>query len=192
MLTFSGRAGCPAGGPEPEPQQEGLRKGRNPMPVTVIIPTVDRPEILRDCLQGVLLQLGPDDEVIVVAQGTLQQRQATAAMVRRGFLDDPDAPIGLWVHWIVYDIPGNLNEIPENWKTCINEESGVKTGKNSWGKNEYGGPCPPPGNPHRYFFKIYALDIKMNLDDGKTKEEIEEAMQEHIIAEGQLMGRYKR
>lgn len=101
---------------------------------------------------------------------------------------DTDSHAGTWIHWLVYDIPGNLNSIPEN--ADINK-IGAKLGKNSWGKNEYNGPCPSPGIPHKYCFKIFALDIKLNLESGKTVDEIEVAMKEHIIAKGELMGFFK-
>ncbi len=104
-------------------------------------------------------------------------------------MDDPDAPVGTWIHWVVYNIPKNVNEFKEG----INLASiGAKSGKNSWGNNNYGGPCPPPGKPHRYFFKIYALDISSDFPEGLTKKEVLEKVNSHIISNSQLIGLYKR
>ena len=107
-------------------------------------------------------------------------------------VDDPDAPIGIFTHWVVYDIPANINHLEENFpkKAVVN---GIKQGINDFGNIWYGGPCPPPGKPHRYFFKIYALDIPtLNLPAGATKEQVEQKMLNHIIAQGKLIGLYKR
>lgn len=101
-------------------------------------------------------------------------------------MDDPDAPAGTWVHWVLYDIPPKLEGLDEG-----SGETGVD-GVNSWNNTGYGGPCPPPGNPHRYYFKLYALDTELYLQAGTPKADIEKAMQGHILAEGQLMGKYGR
>jgi Raf kinase inhibitor-like YbhB/YbcL family protein len=101
-------------------------------------------------------------------------------------VDDPDAPIGTWVHWVLFDLPPDLVSLPEG-------ASGTGTqGTNSFKKLTYGGPCPPKGSPHRYYFKLYALDTLMNLEEGASKAELENAMQGHILAQGQLMGKYGR
>lgn len=100
-------------------------------------------------------------------------------------MDDPDAPVGTWDHWIVFNITPSTKEIPQG-----TEPNGI-AGRNSWGKTGYGGPCPP-SETHRYFFKLYALDTILNLPEGSTKKDIEKAMQGHIIAQAQLMGTYKR
>ena len=100
-------------------------------------------------------------------------------------MDDPDAPVGNWDHWVVFNIPPNTKEIPED-----SEPEGVG-GKNSWGRTGYGGPCPPSGT-HRYFFKLYALDTELGLKEDSAKKELENAMKGHILAEAQLMGVYKR
>lgn len=100
--------------------------------------------------------------------------------------DDPDAPMGTWDHWILMNIPSNVHELEENIKNLPN---GVKVGQNSWKKNEYGGP-QPPDKIHRYFFKLYALDTTLNLDQGATKKQIEAEMSGHILAKAELMGRY--
>ena len=99
--------------------------------------------------------------------------------------DDPDAPVGTWDHWIVFNIPPSTTKIEKG-----QEPSGVG-GKNSWGKTGYGGPCPPSGT-HRYFFKLYALDTELDLQEGATKADIESAMEGHILEKTELIGTYKR
>jgi Raf kinase inhibitor-like YbhB/YbcL family protein len=105
--------------------------------------------------------------------------------------DDPDAPAGIWVHWVIFDIPASVNSLPE--KTSRQEEiTGLgKNGKNTSGRYGYDGPCPPSGT-HRYYFKLYALDAMLNKKAGLTKEELLAEMKGHILAEAQLMGKYKR
>ncbi len=105
--------------------------------------------------------------------------------------DDPDAPMGTWVHWIIYNIPAISNGLPENIKPMEKLSDGTLQGKNSWGKIGYGGPCPPSGT-HRYFFKIYALDTVLDLKSGATKDELLRAMKGHILAEGEFYGKYSR
>jgi len=98
-------------------------------------------------------------------------------------MDDPDAPMGTWVHWVVFDIP-IINSIAEN-------SIPGKQGMNNAGHKNYHGPCPPSGT-HRYFFKIYALDASLNLKEGISKGALEKAMQGHILAKAELIGLYKR
>ena len=105
--------------------------------------------------------------------------------------DDPDAPMGIWVHWIIFNLPTNINELPESIPPQKTLENGAKQGINDFPKIGYGGPCPPNGT-HRYYFKLYALDTEIDLDAGATKRELLKAIKGHILAEGQLMGRYKR
>lgn len=99
--------------------------------------------------------------------------------------DDPDAPVGTWDHWIVFNIPPSTSKINKG-----HEPAGTP-GKNSWGRTGYGGPCPPSGT-HRYFFKLYALDTGLDLPEASTKKDIEAAMQGHIIEKTELLGTYKR
>lgn len=106
-------------------------------------------------------------------------------------MDDPDAPVGTWVHWVLFNVPPGTRELPENVAPEKTLAFGERHGRNSWGRFGYGGPCPP-GGTHRYFFKLYALDTTLNLQPGATKADVEKAMQGHILAQGQLMGRYKR
>lgn len=105
--------------------------------------------------------------------------------------DDPDAPVGVWDHWVCFNLPPGLTGLPEAVPRTEVLPSGGLHGRNSWGKIGYGGPCPPSG-VHRYFFKLYALDTELSLKAGATKKDVEKTMQGHILAEAQLMGRYKR
>jgi Raf kinase inhibitor-like YbhB/YbcL family protein len=105
--------------------------------------------------------------------------------------DDPDAPVGLWVHWVFFDIPAKVNSLPEN-VSRQEEIAGLgKNGKNTSRRWGYDGPCPP-GGTHHYYFKLYALDAILNLKAGLTNDELLTAMKGHILVEAQLMGRYKR
>jgi len=107
--------------------------------------------------------------------------------------DDPDAPMGTWVHWVVYDIPAKVSFLAEALPKEKILKNNIKQGKTSFGDFGYGGPCPPSGI-HRYFFKIYALDIPyLNISPDKAnKNVILEKIKGHIIGYGELMGRYKR
>ena len=106
--------------------------------------------------------------------------------------DDPDAPIMTWVHWVIYDIPANVTELSEGIAKEEVLSSGTKQGKNDFRKIGYGGPCPPPGGPHRYFFKLYALDAELNLEPGLSKKALLKAMEGHILEEAQVLGKFKR
>jgi Raf kinase inhibitor-like YbhB/YbcL family protein len=106
--------------------------------------------------------------------------------------DDPDAPRGTWVHWVLFDLPATERGLGEGIPTGDLLPNGAKQGKNDFGTVGYGGPSPPPGKPHRYFFKLYALDASLALLSGATKAQVEGALQGHVLAEGQLMGRYGR
>ncbi len=106
--------------------------------------------------------------------------------------DDPDAPRGTWVHWVLFNLPASIRELEEGVPTKETLDNGAKQGKNDFGKIGYGGPAPPKGKPHRYFFKLYALDTTLDLPAGTTKAQLEKTMQGHILAEGQLMGIYRR
>ncbi len=106
--------------------------------------------------------------------------------------DDPDAPAGTWVHWVAYDLPASTRELPEGQPKSEALPSGGAQGRNDFPELGYGGPCPPPGKPHRYYFKLYALSAKLNLKPGATKRDVEQAMKGRVLAEAQLMGRYGR
>lgn len=105
--------------------------------------------------------------------------------------DDPDAPMGTWVHWVLFNIPAHIMELPTNISPEKIIQNGAKHGINDFRKFGYGGPCPP-GGTHRYYFKLYALDTEINVETGITKAQLLKAMEGHILAEGQLMGRYSR
>jgi Raf kinase inhibitor-like YbhB/YbcL family protein len=99
-------------------------------------------------------------------------------------IDDPDATMGTWNHWLVWNIPPATRKIEEN--TVPGTE-----GINTYRKHAYGGPCPPYGT-HRYFFKVFALDTKLDLNPNSAKKDVERAMKNHILAEGELIGLYRR
>ncbi len=105
--------------------------------------------------------------------------------------DDPDAPVGTFVHWVLYGLPGDAEGLPENIARERELPRGARQGVNDLGKIGYGGPCPPRGT-HRYFFKVYALDTALNLPPGESKARLLKAMEGHILAQGQTMGRYQR
>ena len=106
--------------------------------------------------------------------------------------EDPDAPLFTWIHWVIYSIPPPVNELEENIPKKEILEWGAKQGKNSWGRIGYGGPCPPGKKPHRYFFRLYALDEEIGLEPGLKKKELMKKVEKHIIAKAEIMGRYGR
>jgi Raf kinase inhibitor-like YbhB/YbcL family protein len=106
-------------------------------------------------------------------------------------MDDPDAPGGTWVHWVVYNIPAEERNLLAKIPSEAQLSNGTIQGVNSWGKVGYGGPCPPSGT-HRYFFKLYALDTTLSLDENAGKDEVVAAMEGHILAEAELMGTFSR
>ena len=107
-------------------------------------------------------------------------------------VDDPDAPLSVWVHWVMFDIGPTLNGLP----AAVDKEASITglgvQGVSDFGKIGYGGPCPPKNKSHRYFFRLYALDTRLNLQPGITRNEVDLAMKGHILATGQLMGTYSR
>ncbi len=105
--------------------------------------------------------------------------------------DDPDAPVGVWIHWVLYNIPGDTRGLNEAVPAQGELGDGSQHGENSWGRWDYGGPCPPSGT-HRYFFKLYALDTVLELGAGADKETLLEAIEGHILAEAELMGTFER
>ena len=107
-------------------------------------------------------------------------------------VDDPDASAGTWVHWVIYDLPPTTSELAEDVPKSQYVAGGAKQGLNDFRHLGYGGPCPPHGKPHRYFFKLYALDAMLELKPGLTKKDLESAMEKHILARAELMGTYQR
>lgn len=107
-------------------------------------------------------------------------------------VDDPDAPGGTWVHWVLYDLPGEARSLPEAVPKQNELSSGARQGRNDFPSIGYGGPCPPSGPAHHYHFKLYALDGKLGLKSGATKAEVEKAMQGHLLGEAHLVGLFRR
>jgi hypothetical protein len=107
-------------------------------------------------------------------------------------VDDPDAPSGIWTHWVVFDLPADSSGLPEGASKTEPVAGNAKQGVNDFKKVGYSGPCPPAGKQHRYFFKIYALDITLGLPPGASRKAVEAAMTKHILAQGQFMGTYQR
>jgi Raf kinase inhibitor-like YbhB/YbcL family protein len=105
--------------------------------------------------------------------------------------DDPDAPGGVFTHWVIYDLPSATHQLPEGIAHTADPE-GARQGRNDFDKVGYGGPCPPPGSPHRYSFRLYALDKKLNLRGGAPKSELERALKGHVLAQTELTGRFGR
>jgi hypothetical protein len=106
--------------------------------------------------------------------------------------DDPDAPSGTFVHWVVYDLPAAYRKLPEALSRNDQMLGGGRQGTNDFSRTGYSGPCPPPGRPHRYFIRLYALDATLSLRPAATRKELDAAMQGHILAQAELMGRFAR
>ncbi len=107
--------------------------------------------------------------------------------------DDPDAPAGSWVHWVVYNLPAAVSELPENVaKVEALDLDGARQGRNDFRRPGYGGPCPPPGPAHRYLFTLYALDAPLTLKAGAQRKDVETAMEGHVLGSAQLLGTYAR
>jgi Raf kinase inhibitor-like YbhB/YbcL family protein len=132
---------------------------------------------------------GPDRSPPLVWTGAPANAAAFALIV-----DDPDAPAGTWVHWLLYNLPASYSALPENLpKTeLLDQLGGALQGRNDFRRIGYGGPCPPPGAPHRYVFTLYALDAVVPLRAGATKADVERAMDGHVLATTQLLGTYAR
>ena len=107
-------------------------------------------------------------------------------------VDDPDAPAGTWVHWVLYGLPADLRSLPEGVAADAEVLDGALQGENDFGDLGWGGPCPPPGEEHRYVFRLYALDGAPDLDSGATKEELLAAVEPMVVGEARLTGRYQR
>jgi len=121
--------------------------------------------------------------------GRLPKESQSLALI----CEDPDAPSGVFVHWLIFNLPPIVSDLPEALpitETLV--ETGAIQGRNDFNDIGYGGPCPPPGNSHRYFFRLYALDTKLDLRAGATKQEFARAVEGHLLAAGHLMGTYKR
>jgi Raf kinase inhibitor-like YbhB/YbcL family protein len=106
--------------------------------------------------------------------------------------DDPDAPAGTWTHWVLFDLPPATNSLAEGVSKVDELPNGERQGRNDFRKIGYNGPCPPPGKPHRYFYKLYALSGILGLKPGASKQEVEQAMESRILGKTEWMGRYQR
>ena len=107
-------------------------------------------------------------------------------------IDDPDAPGGVWTHWVVYDLPADTSELAEDAARSQLTSGNAKEGVNDFKHVGYGGPCPPAGKAHRYMFKLFALDATLGLKAGASKKDVEAAMAKHILGHGELIGTYQR
>lgn len=105
--------------------------------------------------------------------------------------DDPDAPGGTWVHWVLFNLPAGARALPEAVRSDATLADGSRTGTNSWQRPGYGGPCPPRGT-HRYFFRLYALNVALDLAGGAGQDQLLQAMQGHVLGQTELMGKYSR
>ncbi|HTQ29823.1 MAG TPA: YbhB/YbcL family Raf kinase inhibitor-like protein [Opitutaceae bacterium] len=129
----------------------------------------------------------------VDASPALHWRDAPASTQSFALIcDDPDAPAGTWVHWVLYGVPAAAHELAGALPGTDTLPGGARQGMNDFGRVGYGGPCPPPGKPHRYFFKLYALDAVLTLKPRATKADLLQAMAGHILAEAQTIGTYQR
>jgi Raf kinase inhibitor-like YbhB/YbcL family protein len=129
-----------------------------------------------------------DDLSPPLAFGDLPEATSSIALI----CDDPDAPMGTWVHWVLYNLPAGTDSLPQGMPDDAELESGARQGITDFRRPGYGGPCPPKGKPHRYFFKVYALDTKLELTGTVGKERLVQAMEGHVLAYGELMGTYQR
>lgn len=130
---------------------------------------------------------GPNVSPPLAWSGVPGEAVATAVIV-----DDPDAPAGTWVHWVLYGLDPGRTELPEGVPTHDTVLGGARQGRNDFEELGYGGPCPPRGQTHRYVFKVYALDAAPDLGPGASKAELLEAMEGHVLAEGRITGTYRR
>jgi Raf kinase inhibitor-like YbhB/YbcL family protein len=106
--------------------------------------------------------------------------------------DDPDAPAGTWTHWVLFDLPAAVTSLAEGVNKIDELPGGERQGRNDFRKIGYNGPCPPPGKPHRYFFKIYALKAKLDLKPGASRQEVEQGMKSLVLDHAEWMGKYGR
>lgn len=107
-------------------------------------------------------------------------------------VDDPDAPVGNWNHWTLWNLPSSARGLPEGVSKEARLPDGSQQGLNDFHRTGYNGPCPPAGKPHRYYFKLFALDAKLDLKPGASKRELDAAIKGHILAQAELMGRFGR
>ncbi|HJU84654.1 MAG TPA: YbhB/YbcL family Raf kinase inhibitor-like protein [Holophagaceae bacterium] len=130
---------------------------------------------------------GKDASPALAWSGAPAGTQAFALIV-----DDPDAPVGTWVHWVAYDLPASCQGLEERQPATPQLPGGGRQGRNSWGRIGWNGPSPPPGKPHRYFFRLYALDRPTALPAGEDRAALDRAMKGHILGQAEWMGIYGR
>jgi Raf kinase inhibitor-like YbhB/YbcL family protein len=170
----------PALAVEPQPTQQKKGSSRMAMTLSTTAFAPNQPIPAKHTCDG-------SDSSPALSWGTSPSGTKTLALI----MDDPDAPGGTWVHWVIYNIPAGATGLPENAPKTATLPDGSLQGKNSWPKLGYGGPCPPSGT-HRYYFKLFALDTTLNLPTGATKEQLLAAMEGHVLAKAELMGTYAR
>lgn len=107
-------------------------------------------------------------------------------------MDDPDAPAGVWIHWLIWNLPPSMGALQQGVSKAGQFVDGTQEGRNSFGKTGYNGPCPPPGQTHRYFFRMYALDTKLNLSAEADRSQLDAAMKGHVLAQTEYMGTFHR
>jgi len=117
---------------------------------------------------------------------------SSAARALALIVDDPDAPGGTWTHWLLWNLPVTLAALPEGVPAREDFENGARQGRNDFDLIGYGGPCPPPGKPHRYFFKLYALGAAFDLKPGAGRKELDRALKGHIVEQAEWMGTFRR
>jgi len=163
--------------PTEEPETEEADEEEEPAMVEM---TLTSPAFAQD--EAIPLQFSCDGDDISPELAWAGIPEGAVSLVL--ILDDPDAPVGTWDHWILFDMPPNLEGLPQGGTAGTD-------GNNSWNRTGYGGPCPP-GGTHRYFFKLYALDTTLDLPAGTAKAALEAAMEGHILGQTELMGTYTR
>ena len=171
----------PEPSPAPAPTEAAPEPTEPPLPFELISTAFDQGEPIPAKYSCKGEDISPS-----LAWGDPPQGTQSLALI----MDDPDAPGGTWVHWIVFNIPADIRELPEDIQGGMKfGDVAVTFGKNSWGRSDYGGPCPPSGT-HRYFFKLYALDTTLPSDESMDKKQMQAAMDGHILAETELMGTF--
>ena len=130
---------------------------------------------------------GADVSPALTWSGTPEGTKALALIA-----DDPDAPVGTWTHWLIWDIPASTSQLSEGTAKDAQLPDGARQGQNDFRKIGYNGPCPPPGKPHRYYFKLFALDATLDVKPGGSRKEMEAAMKGHTLGQTEVMGRYGR
>jgi Raf kinase inhibitor-like YbhB/YbcL family protein len=165
-----------------EKMQETSPKGEATMAIMVTSSAFDEGKMI----PGIYTCDGKDISPPLKIEGIPDETKSIALIS-----DDPDAPMGTWVHWVLYNLPPDTRDLQGSIPPDETLANGARHGISDFGRFGYGGPCPPSG-VHRYFFKVYALDAMLELSGQVTKSDLLTAMEGHILAEGQLIGRYKR